>query len=131
MSRLDTRVILVPALVMALAAAGCGGSDGSDGSSSKAGLVAARSSVEIQAGCGVVSGKQAKLTDSTYPVVVDDVGTLISSYQKNPDLKVPLDRERPDVPIQKIVKDAIAALNRCGPDGRQQARRLQRGVAPR
>jgi hypothetical protein len=118
-------MMLAAGLVVALAAAGCGGDDGGQ---SKEQLLIAQANADVHGFCSASKAKKGAIYDDAYVVMVDAVGTLIGAHQKNPNQKVFVDKKHPNMTVAQIVNKDITDLKRCGPDGRQQSRRLQRAV---
>ena len=120
--------MLAVALVALLAASGCGGDDGDD-NSSQTKLKVSQASADVEQFC-----RLHKTTDYIYNrpyiLMVKATTTLIDANRtEDPGMKVWLDPARPEIPLGKIVRDSAAKLKRCGPDGRQQAARLQRAIS--
>jgi hypothetical protein len=123
------RVLLVPLLLaVAIAAGGCG-SDNGGGKSSTQKLMVAQANADVEEFCSVAGVRKGDVYDRAYFALLDATDTLIDAYKSDPSLKVNLDPRRQDEPLDKIMKDAVTSLRDCGPDGKQQAGRLQQTIA--
>src|SRR2546421_218298 len=122
-----SRFLVAPVVVTALIAAGCGGDSG--GGNSKALLEIAQANADVNEFCSV-SGSSGAIYDAAYFSARDAVQTLATGYKQHRNDKVNLDQRNHDVPVQKVVQDAIAKLGKgCGKDGKLQAAKLQRAIS--
>jgi hypothetical protein len=124
------RVLLIPCLVLALAFAGCGGDDGNSSDDAHK-LAVAQAAGDVQNFCDASGYKTGEFYERAYLTLLLGVDALMRAYKENPDLEVKPGPSPRVVPTRDIARTAVKKLRRCGPDGRQQAERLQRAITAR
>jgi hypothetical protein len=125
---LARRILVVPVLAVALAAAGCGGGD-DNGSSGQEKLKIAQANADVLEFCSVAGVGKGDVYDRAYFAMLDAVDTLANAYKNNRDETVNLDQRNHGVAVDKVVRDSAARLAKnCGADGKQQAAKLQQAL---
>jgi hypothetical protein len=129
--------MLIAVVAALLALPGCGGDDDGDGvdkSNAEARLLVSQASSDILIFCRRArlesTGKDLQNTGLVSAGQAVDV--LVDQRRKlDPTTEIPLSRTQPAVPLDKVVRDNLAKLERgCGADGKLLAVRLQRAASP-
>jgi hypothetical protein len=113
--------------VLALAA-GCGGDGGDGGLSSKDKLQVIQSRADIGEFCSVQDTGTNDLYDRSLGVMLDGVRDLARIYQEHPDAQIEIPVEKKSFTMDQVMREQIAALRKCGRDGRLQAGVLEAAV---
>ena len=124
------RVLLISCLAVALAFAGCGGDDGENLDDTHR-LAVSQAAADVQTFCDASGYKTGEFYNRAYVMLLLGVDELMRAYKEYPDLEVRPGLSPRVVPTRDIARTAVKKLRRCGPDGRQQAQRLQRAMAPK
>ena len=121
--------MLIPCLILAVAAAGCGGDDNKSSADDAHKLAVAQAAADVQNFCDAHGYKTGEFYERAYLTLLLGVDALKRAYKEYPDLEVRPGTSPRVVPTRDIARTAVNKLRRCGPDGRQQAERLQRVIA--
>jgi hypothetical protein len=117
------------ALVSVLAlAAGCGGDGDNGGLSSDDKLQVIQARADIGEFCSVQETGTNDLYDRSLGIMLDGVRDLARIYREHPDAKIEIPVEKKSFTMDQVMREQIAALRKCGRDGRQQAGVLEAAV---
>ena len=101
--------------------AGCGDDGGDGGLSGDEKLQVLQARADIAEFCSVQETGTSDLYDRSLGIMLDGVRDLARVYRENPDAKIEIPVEKKSLTMEQVMQEQIAALRKCGRDGRQQA----------
>ena len=122
--------VICAALASLFLVASCGGDDNSDsgGLSAQEKLAVLQARGDISEFCSVHETGGSDLFDRGFEVMLSAVSDLSRVYRENPNAKVEIPVEKKSLTLRQVMQEQIAALRKCGRDGRQQAGVLEAAV---
>jgi len=135
------KLIVLAVLATLLFASGCGSDDGGGpddkGGASAEGtdldrLLVSKAYADIDTFCVRAKLKSTRrdLQNVGFIQAVEGVNRLVAQRRKDPDIGVPLNTQRNDVPFEQVYREVTAKLKRgCGKDGKLAAQRLERAAS--
>ena len=120
------------AVIVPLAAAGCGSSDKSSLTKGNLGVTnnlrVAQDEADIQEFCNLAISPTGELYDRALGSVLNATDDLIIVYKKEPSGTYWDALKKREVPLKQRVADLAKQLNTCGRDGKQQAAKLNQAL---
>jgi hypothetical protein len=128
-----TVLLATLALLVPIAALGCGGGDDDDGGngnglSTEENLKVDQDRVDIEEFCNVAPAGKGDLYDRAFFSVIAAVDQLVIIYKKEPDAIYHEPLKNRDIKMRQLLEESAKKLRDCGKDGKQQASELTQAL---